>query len=719
MNSLIKFSLKVAIGGALVAELFRYAHLDQNLIYYPALGYLSMIIPTGGGVLQAGWSRLAGAFLGGIVVALALTCLGDHPMIAALCYVATLLLCEALKWQGFLSATIIFPLMFIDQAHGQYPWHYVYDRIRYNFVGVLIGLIVMAFLWPKKPRETLSNHLTQILRDTDEEFQAIVFAHLRSQRSSAENTQHLKQMQTLVQESQSFLTDLSYGLQGDWFVQDNWSELIAAHERLVRYLFRMRQTLSSEGDNHLWDQYSALLIHLVEQVSVVCTTLIRLIPSRKANDSRFDIPPLSEDITAITEQIQQFRTTQDFMALPTSDIVRFYAFLDALTSFTNELEQLGSLLQTHQILNRKQRRIGLSFRLHSIPSDTVKKHLKAGLALGISAAIGKYFILFDIKQWALLMALMAMSLMEPVWGITIKSAKTITITLALTFSSCYLVMRTLGNSTPVIAITLFALVYLGSAFKLNATFRLSLTTAFALMFLTSPASPTLYVDLWNMFKNDCAGICLALVITRLFWPATTPQKVELSIRQTFTKMGQFYQAIADRYLQGADTSEITSLSQSIQQSIQSQVSLQAFTAHEIVNDAIVAQTHQKWDFFIGYEKKILGNLLSLQDAIYAHNSGDIPHILFPELQEITQLIAQVFKDLGAAEGSELSQQNFSALSKAVNVVSQRLENLRQQGERNQLSLDAIIVFSTVIFQIKEITDNLNQIAQGWSSSPLT
>jgi hypothetical protein len=135
------------------------------------------------------------------------------------------------------------------------------------------------------------------------------------------------------------------------------------------------------------------------------------------------------------------------------------------------------------------------------------------------------------------------------------------------------------------------------------------------------------------------------VIYRLFWPATTPQKVEISIRQTFTQMGQFYQALAD-------------------------------------------------------------------------NSGEVAQDLFLELQGVIRLTAQAFKDLGAAVGYELSQREFSELLAAVDVVSQRLEHFRAQRESMQFSLDAIIAFSNVILQMKEITDNLNQMAQGWPSSSL-
>jgi len=109
--------------------------------------------------------------------------------------------------------------------------------------------------------------------------------------------------------------------------------------------------------------------------------------------------------------------------------------------------------------------------------------------------------------------------------------------------------------------------------------------------------------------------------------------------------------------------------------------------------------------------------VSLQDAIHAHDSGEIPQILFLELQEVIRLTAQAFKDLGVAVDSELSQQEFSELLAAVDVVSQRLENLRQGGNR-EFSLDAIIAFSSVILQMKEITENLNQMAQGWPSSSL-
>ena len=498
LNSVLQFSIKVAIGGAFVAVIFRYVYVDQDLFYYPVLGYLSVMTPTHGGFIQAGWSRVAATFLGVVTIALTLSSLGDSPLIAAFCYIATLLLCESLQWQGFLNATIVFPILFIDQVHGQYPWRYAYDRVIYNAVGVLMGTLVMLYLWPDKPRVTLSNYLTQILRDIDQEFQAIVVGHLRGELSSAESEQHFSQMQTLIQQGQSLLEDLFYGISGDWYVQDNWSELIAAQERLVRYLSQMEETFSSEGDNRLWHQNSPLLTDLVEQVSTVCMTLISLVPSRKANQSEIDIPLLSQNIAAIKEQIQQFRTSEDFMALPTSDILRFYAFLDALTSFTEELQQLGSRLHTRQVLDRRRHRIGLSFRLHSIPGDTVKKHLKAGLALGIVSALCKYFNFFGIKQSGLFFALMAMNLMQPVWGITIDTARIITISLAATCFSCYLLLETLGNNAAAIAVLLFVVTFFCSALKLNPIiFRLVPKIGATFLLLYSPSNPANYVGLWN------------------------------------------------------------------------------------------------------------------------------------------------------------------------------------------------------------------------------
>ncbi len=497
--------------------------------------------PTFSGAIQAGWGRVAGAFCGGLTAALTLTSLGDNPVVAGLSYIVTLLLIEMLQWQASsLSATLLFPLLFVDQAHGQYPWQYIYDRVRYNFIGVFIGTLIMFFLWRDKPRETLSNHLMQILGDSDQGFRAIVFGHLQGELPSAEIEKHLKQMKTLIQESQSLLEESSYGVAGDLFIQDNWSELIAIQWRLVRYLYMMGQTPSSKTENFLWQQFTAPLTHLVEQVSEVCTTLTSLVPSRRANQSEFDIPFLSRDVSEITEQLKELRTTQEFLALPLSDILRFYAVLDALTHFTQELQQLAPHLRACQTVNRQKRRVQLSFKLHPVEGDNVKKYLKGGLALGIVLAFEKYFNLFDINRWAIFFAIITMTLIQNTWGMTKDRARTILLCLFVTLFSCYLVMKTLGNSAMMIAVVLFMLSYFCLSLKLVTGFQLSIKLGSVFLLTLSPNSPTLYVDFWNIFKNALAAAGLAFLLSRLFWPTYTTQNVEHSISQTFTKLGQFY-----------------------------------------------------------------------------------------------------------------------------------------------------------------------------------
>ena len=83
-------------------------------------------------------------------------------------------------------------------------------------------------------------------------------------------------------------------------------------------------------------------------------------------------------------------------------------------------------------------------------------------------------------------------------------------------------------------------------------------------------------------------------------------------------------------------------------------------------------------------------------------------------------------------GSELSQRRFPELLAAVDVLRQRLENLRTQGNAygsssdflelaqggsREFTLDAAIAFSSILLLIKEIAEDLNQMAQDWPSYP--
>ncbi len=162
---------------------------------------------------------------------------------------------------------------------------------------------------------------------------------------------------------------------------------------------------------------------------------------------------------------------------------------------------------------------------------------------------------------------------------------------------------------------------------------------------------------------------------------------------------------------------IESFPQSIENSIQSQISLQAFTVQEVLNDEVFSQIQQKWNFFVSYEKKLLYNLVALQDAIRSENSNQIAQALLLELQGLARPTAQAFKDLGAAVGSELSQRKFPELLAAVDILRQRLKNLRTQGGSREFTLDAAIAFSSILLLIKEIAEDLNQMAQDWPSYP--
>jgi uncharacterized membrane protein YgaE (UPF0421/DUF939 family) len=665
--------------------------------------------------IQAGWGRVAGIIIGGIAAAITLTCLGDHPIFAAMSYIVTMLLIEMLQWKASAaSALLLFPLLFIDTPHGQYPWHYIYDRVRYNSIGVLIGTLVMAFFWRDRPRETLSNHLVQIFTDIDQGFQVIVFSHLQREQLSAQIKERLDQMQTLLQESQSLLKKSSYGIAGNFFIRDNWSELIASQERLVRYLSIMGQTYS-ERENLLSPQFTAPLTHLVEQVSPVFTTLSNFVASGSVNQPQFDISLLSEDVLEITEQLRQLRTNRDFLKLPLLDIIRFYTFLDALTRFTQELQQLGQYLHTRQVANRQNSRIGLSLKLHPLQGDIVKQHLRAGLALGIVSALVRYFDLFDIKRWAIFLALSAMPMIRPTWGTTVNMARITALSFVLIVSICYLFIKTLGTNDLAIALAMFAITYICLALKIEAGFQLSAKNVLVFMLITPSNSPTFYVDCWNLLKISLAGISLALLISRLFWPTTATQKLKLGISQTFTELGDFYQTVVNNYLQGMKKSDITPFTQSILQSIQNHVSLQGTIAQEVSDNAVVVQAKQRWNFLISYEKKLLYDLVSLQNAIQYDSSGQIAQVLFLELQELAQQTTAAFEELGAAVGAELPRNEFPTLLTAVNNVIQRLESLRTQGHQ-EFTLDEIVTFSSILSNLKEITENLNQMAQNWSSS---
>ncbi|MGL5033262.1 MAG: FUSC family protein, partial [Microcystaceae cyanobacterium] len=146
-----KYALKVAVGGAFIAALFRDSDLAN--VMFPALGLLSTLQPDLASTIKSGWGRLLGSAIGGLIGGLILTAFGSgsltdflslSPFLGALGFSLAAITCETLQLgSAYTQAGFVAFLLTTGQAATADPWLYTYVRVSTNWIGVAIAVAII------------------------------------------------------------------------------------------------------------------------------------------------------------------------------------------------------------------------------------------------------------------------------------------------------------------------------------------------------------------------------------------------------------------------------------------------------------------------------------------------------------------------------------------------------------------------------------------------
>ncbi|MGH2415105.1 MAG: FUSC family protein, partial [Microcystaceae cyanobacterium] len=376
--------------------------------------------------------------------------------------------------------------------------------------------------------------------------------------------------------------------------------------------------------------------------------------------------------------------------------------------FTQELDRLAIELSHRQKIN-SQPDIPWRFQRHPLPIKQVKHFLKVGVAVGLTLA----FIDFAQLPFGYYAAMTVVIAMQPTLGKSIDAVRQRIICTGIGAIVTVVIVNALGGSPLSVGLGVGLTILICSYFGFNQGYKVGCFLV-AISIMVHGTEPNSFI--WGRCLTTFLGCVIALMVSLSIWPEAASQKLDFGISQTLAKLGTLYETIVTHYLQGLDSRAATAqLSQDIRKSIQTHLTLQAETKLEPVNDFTASKTQRRLNFLISYERTLFSNILSLQQAAGQGDSAGVSQPLAEELQASTRSTVLAFNDLATAVQSQPPQRQLGTLLLTFDTIEQRLKQLRPTRATLKYGVNERIHFYGFLSAMKEIVENLNQMAGDWPS----
>jgi uncharacterized membrane protein YgaE (UPF0421/DUF939 family) len=712
LTMIVKHAIKTGIAAAILAGIFQNSNLAH--IQYPVMGLIATMLSSNlGGNLKAAWGRLGGSVVAGLSSASLISAFGINPITGGVAFMVSSLFCEIYQLRALTAqAGTIAALIAAEPSLGQSPWRYTFDRVVDNGIGVVVATVVTILFWPDNPQQTLQNNLVKILQLCDRLFATLVEQALNTASSPEETDAPIAEIAGIVRQSESLLEQSLYGFAGRQLTQENWSEAIATERKLRRHLWAMANLFKEARQNQLFYEFTTELRQLVGNVSEACGAMVATIQSGitvTQVGTATTIPPLEGYAQKITEQLERMRMTGETQRYDWEDIAQFYGFLHLLNCWTQALDRLAIELN-HVQKNTAQPTTPWRFQPYPLPLKQIKHFLKVGVAVGLTLA----FVNFTQLSFGYYAVIAVVVAMQPTLGKSIDAGRQRVICTGIGAIVAIVIVNAFGSNPLSVGLGVGLTILLCSHFGFNQGYKVGCFLV-AISIMVHGAEPDSYI--WRRFLMTFLGCIIALIFSLVIWPETASQKLDQGIAQTFAKLGTLYETIVSHYLQGLDSTTTTAqLSQEIRKSIQAHLTLQAETKLEAVNDFKASKTQQRLNFLISYERTLFSNILSLQLAAGQGDSAGLSQPLREELQTLVRSTVLAFNDFATAVGSQSSQRQLQELLVMFARIEQRIKQLRITRANLKYSVNERIHFYGFLLTMKEIAEDLHQMAVDWPST---
>lgn len=734
-SQLVKDGLRFSLGAALLTGLFAHRGDLLDNFAYPIFGYVSVVIePSRGGAINAGLGRLGGSALGGLIAAVLISAYGldgsSYYVIPALTFILASLICETYRWEAAYSQATLIGTFIAMRAVGtsakENIWLYVQARLVDNWIGIMIGFVVVLLFWPQASRSELVKRTGQFLQQVPLMFSAIVDRlSPHSNCPALDSALLLTQLTQLTKTSQKTLASADHEFQGDAMIEENWGAILATQSQIVRQFANLDE-LMANAQSSLPSQLVDQLAQFKEHLTLACDDLRVDVANPNPDVAQPEsIAALHQDVAQIEAKLEQLRAAGKLDQYSVTEVLQCFQLLELCRQIIRSLQALYVNLheRANEIANHQRRPILTLPTRKPISRQRVIEIIGMGMAIGmILAVISHISFPFPSALYSKVASLVVVGgvvfLVQPLRGKAIAVGLAGVVLINLILFWIYLVATAFGFN-PVSGGLVYFLLYISCA-ALGATPLARIGAIIAGDVFAKSIAPVFEQALHAASFSVFAAAIIAILISFVFMGGSAASQFTQSLSQTYRQLGQLYQSLLTPYLQDWATDqqpnpEVHQIKQTIGSMVAKHPLLGKVAGIELGLSATAAQQKSQWKVWLNHEQQLLTQLSNLEEYVQTPPPDWIKQRFSPELQTIVQQTADRFNHVAGQITGPLRQPSFQApLAQQIEALEQQLLSLR--SESRNYPLTALIPFSATFITLKAIADNLDQITQDSSGS---
>jgi uncharacterized membrane protein YccC len=336
-------------------------------------------------------------------------------------------------------------------------------------------------------------------------------------------------------------------------------------------------------------------------------------------------------------------------------------------------------------------------------SSAIKQGIKTGLAGLITYAIYAGWHLHQ-GYWAVFAALVVT---QANLGASWKAALYRTIGSTVGALAAALVFPILGKGAVGAGIGLFLLATLfGYLTAIHTAFTAAGITAAIILVFGGISEP--WHTAWLRVLYTAEGAFVAFAVGALFWPVRAREGLREKIAKILEGAGELYRAVTAAALQRIDNHEevrkldnqLHDLRRGITQQMDEARSELTFSRF---NQAAYQQTVTVGD-------QIRRRLTAMAEDSSLYIQARIEPGLVPSLPMVAERTARMFEKLADAVRHPGAEADSTELDGAVSDLEADLANLRAQQVTSPFTLDRMLPFWALVFNLREVAQDLKQLA---------
>ena len=265
-----------------------------------------------------------------------------------------------------------------------------------------------------------------------------------------------------------------------------------------------------------------------------------------------------------------------------------------------------------------------------------------------------------------------------------------------------------GPGTVRVGLMLFVLATLfGFLTVLHPSFSAAGFTAAIVLVLGRIEGTPLHIG-WLRVLYTLLGSGVAFAVGALIWPVRARENLRNKIANILDGAGALYRAITAAALQGIDNEQqvreldrqLHDLRRGITQQMdeaRSELSFSRFNQGE-------------YQAFVDQADQVRRRLTAMAEDSSLYVRAQLQPGLVPSLPALVEHTAQTFARLATAVNTAGATISTTELDSAISNLDADLARLREQRATSPLTLDRMLPFWALVFNLREVAQNLNQLA---------